>query len=104
MVPELVELVRTLDCTSAVLDGETLALDDSGRLRPFQEMMSRFGTVDLPVRSEETADARPRTASASTPPTEPAVMKPLLHPDGNSDARVFGPGAVRSIGDLRGSS
>ncbi|WP_460957272.1 ATP-dependent DNA ligase [Parasphingorhabdus pacifica] len=42
-VPELVELVRGLDCRSIVLDGETLALTDSGRPRPFQETMARFG-------------------------------------------------------------
>ncbi|MFZ2177208.1 MAG: ATP-dependent DNA ligase [Rhodococcus sp. (in: high G+C Gram-positive bacteria)] len=42
-VPELVDLVANLDCTSTVLDGETLALNDSGRPRPFQETMSRFG-------------------------------------------------------------
>lgn len=42
-VPELVELVRGLDCRSIVLDGETLALTDYGRPRPFQETMSRFG-------------------------------------------------------------
>lgn len=42
-VPELVELVRALPCRSVVLDGETLALTDSGRPRPFQETMSRFG-------------------------------------------------------------
>ncbi|MFI8568912.1 ATP-dependent DNA ligase [Rhodococcus sp. NPDC078407] len=42
-VPELVELVLALPCESVVLDGETLALDDSGRPRPFQETMSRFG-------------------------------------------------------------
>ncbi|MCZ4522011.1 ATP-dependent DNA ligase [Rhodococcus ruber] len=42
-VPELVELVLALPCDSVVLDGETLALDDSGRPRPFQETMSRFG-------------------------------------------------------------
>ncbi|MFE3544155.1 ATP-dependent DNA ligase [Nocardia sp. NPDC059177] len=45
-VPELVELVRGLDCVSVVLDGETLALTDAGRPRPFQETMSRFATVD----------------------------------------------------------
>ncbi|GAA4612686.1 ATP-dependent DNA ligase [Saccharopolyspora hordei] len=45
-VPELVELVRGLDCRSVVLDGETLALDDGGRPRPFQETMSRFGSQD----------------------------------------------------------
>ncbi|MGV9410326.1 ATP-dependent DNA ligase [Nocardia sp. NPDC003693] len=44
-VPELVELVRGLDCTSVVLDGETLALNDAGRPRPFQETMSRFGAA-----------------------------------------------------------
>ena len=42
-VPELVELAAGLPCTSAVFDGETLALTDSGRPRPFQETMSRFG-------------------------------------------------------------
>ncbi len=42
-VPELLELVRGLPCDSVVLDGETLALTDEGRPRPFQETMSRFG-------------------------------------------------------------
>ena len=46
-VPELVELVRALPCTSVVLDGETLALDDDGKPRPFQETMSRFGAQDV---------------------------------------------------------
>ncbi|MEU4740865.1 ATP-dependent DNA ligase [Actinosynnema sp. NPDC023658] len=44
-VPELVELVRGLPCTSVVLDGETLALTDDGKPRPFQETMSRFGAL-----------------------------------------------------------
>ncbi|MTE16624.1 ATP-dependent DNA ligase [Nocardia aurantiaca] len=44
-VPELVDVVRKLDCASVVLDGETLALNDSGRPRPFQETMSRFGAT-----------------------------------------------------------
>jgi DNA ligase-1 len=43
-VPELVELIRALPCDTAVLDGETLALDDDGRPRAFQDTMSRFGT------------------------------------------------------------
>jgi DNA ligase-1 len=43
-VPELVARVRELPCTSAVLDGETLALDDDGRPRKFQDTMSRFGS------------------------------------------------------------
>jgi DNA ligase-1 len=47
-VPELVERVRALPCRTVVLDGETLALDDDGRPRAFQDTMSRFGsdTVD----------------------------------------------------------
>jgi DNA ligase-1 len=44
-VPELVELVRALPCQSVVLDGETLALTDDGKPRPFQETMSRFGAT-----------------------------------------------------------
>jgi len=44
-VPELVRLVRALPCRSVVLDGETLALNDDGRPRPFQETMSRFGAT-----------------------------------------------------------
>jgi DNA ligase-1 len=38
-------LVRALPCESVVLDGETLALTDDGRPRPFQETMSRFGST-----------------------------------------------------------
>lgn len=45
-VPELVDLVRAMPCTSVVLDGETLALTDDGKPRPFQETMSRFGAQD----------------------------------------------------------
>jgi DNA ligase-1 len=43
-VPELAERVRALPCSTAVLDGETLALDDDGRPRAFQDTMSRFGS------------------------------------------------------------
>ena len=45
-VPELVDQVRALPCRTAVLDGETLALDDDGRPRAFQDTMSRFGSDD----------------------------------------------------------
>lgn len=43
-VPELAERIRALPCRTAVLDGETLALDDDGRPRAFQDTMSRFGS------------------------------------------------------------
>jgi DNA ligase-1 len=39
-VPELVELALSRPCRSAVLDGESLALTDDGRPRPFQQTMS----------------------------------------------------------------
>ncbi len=55
-VPELVAQVRTLPCTTAVLDGETLALDDDGRPRAFQDTMSRFGS-DPAGRTAEAAVA-----------------------------------------------
>lgn len=45
-VPELAALVRGLPCSSVVLDGETLALTDEGRPRPFQETMGIFGAAD----------------------------------------------------------
>ncbi|TLW91843.1 ATP-dependent DNA ligase [Saccharomonospora piscinae] len=44
-VAELAALVRDLPCRAVVLDGETLALTDDGRPRPFQETMSRFGST-----------------------------------------------------------
>ncbi|MEY9862132.1 DNA ligase-1 [Catenulispora sp. GAS73] len=43
-LPEVVELARALPVTSAVLDGEALALAPDGRPRPFQETASRTGS------------------------------------------------------------
>ncbi|MFW0789863.1 ATP-dependent DNA ligase [Gordonia sp. CPCC 205333] len=43
-LPDIVSVVREFDCETVILDGETLMLDDSGRPRPFQETMSRFGS------------------------------------------------------------
>jgi DNA ligase-1 len=40
-VPELVEAARALAVRDVVLDGEAIALDDSGRPRPFQETAAR---------------------------------------------------------------
>ena len=42
-LPEVVELVRRLPVRDVILDGETLALDEDGGPRPFQETMARFG-------------------------------------------------------------
>jgi len=43
-LPEVVALARALPVTSAVLDGEALALAPDGRPRPFQETASRTGS------------------------------------------------------------
>ncbi|HEU4485526.1 MAG TPA: ATP-dependent DNA ligase [Povalibacter sp.] len=42
-VPEVISAVATIDARSIVLDGETVALDERGRPRPFQITMRRFG-------------------------------------------------------------
>jgi ATP-dependent DNA ligase I len=43
-VPEIVAVVRELECEAIVLDGEAIALTEEERPRPFQVTMSRFGT------------------------------------------------------------
>ncbi|HEY8717493.1 ATP-dependent DNA ligase [Pengzhenrongella sp.] len=48
-VPELVAVVRALPVRTVVLDGEALALDPSGRPRPFQETSARSATSDAEV-------------------------------------------------------
>jgi DNA ligase-1 len=52
-VPELVDRIRALPCRTAVLDGETLALDDDGRPRAVQDTMSRFGSGTGDPASDE---------------------------------------------------
>jgi DNA ligase-1 len=42
-VPEIVEVARALPATEVILDGETLALDEAGAPRAFQDTMARFG-------------------------------------------------------------
>jgi DNA ligase 1 len=42
-LPELVEVVRALPVDAVILDGETLALDEDGAPRAFQDTMARFG-------------------------------------------------------------
>lgn len=42
-VPEIVEAVRALPVSSAVLDGEAIALREDGAPQPFQVSMRRFG-------------------------------------------------------------
>lgn len=70
-VPDLVAVVRELPVRSVILDGETLTLFDDGRPRPFQDTMSRFGSM---------VNGDPGVADA------PALLRPFffdcLHLDG----------------------
>jgi DNA ligase 1 len=58
-VPEIVEAARSLPTHTLVLDGEAIAFDASGRPRPFQQTMRRFGRKldvstlrsELPIRA-----------------------------------------------------
>ncbi|MBF6333848.1 ATP-dependent DNA ligase [Nocardia transvalensis] len=77
-VPELVQLVAELPCESVVLDGETLALTDSGRPRPFQETMSRFALSD--PAAAVPASVPEDTARALRPPAVSSTRELLLHP------------------------
>ena len=43
-LPEVVSAARSLEATDLILDGEALALDESGRPRPFQETASTTST------------------------------------------------------------
>ena len=68
-LPEVVEAAQALDVETLVLDGEVIALDPSGRPRPFQETASRTGS------SVDVATLRQRTPLA-------AYFFDILHLDG----------------------
>ena len=69
-VPEVVELIASLPVSSAIFDGELIALHPDGRPKPFQETGSRTASrVD------------PAVARARTPLT--AYLFDLLHLDGS---------------------
>ncbi|HXT45332.1 MAG TPA: ATP-dependent DNA ligase [Pseudonocardiaceae bacterium] len=97
-VPELVELGCAVPCRSTVLDGESLALTDEGRPRPFQETMSNtsagvlvprffdclhldgFDLLDAPLA--ERLDALARVAA-------PYRMPGVVAPDGQQAAALL---------------
>lgn len=97
-VPELVELACALPCHATVLDGESLALTEEGRPRPFQETMSnasagllrpRFfdclhldGVDLLDAPLSERLDALERVAA-------PHRMPGVLAPDGDQAAALL---------------
>ncbi|OMH23556.1 ATP-dependent DNA ligase [Tersicoccus phoenicis] len=53
-LPDVVAAVRALPVRDVILDGETLALDEAGAPRPFQQTMSRFGTLADSAMAQET--------------------------------------------------
>ncbi|OMH32240.1 ATP-dependent DNA ligase [Tersicoccus sp. Bi-70] len=53
-LPDVVDAVRALPVRDVILDGETLALDEAGAPRPFQQTMSRFGTMADSATARET--------------------------------------------------
>jgi len=68
-VPEVVELIRSLRATSAIFDGELIALQPDGRPKPFQETGSRAASR-----------IAPEVARARAPLT--AYLFDVLHLDG----------------------
>jgi DNA ligase-1 len=81
-VPEVVAAVRALAAREIILDGEAMALDASGRPRPFQETSSRAAT----------RGARGAPTPASGPALTPYFFD-LLHVDGSD--LLDEPGRVR---------
>jgi DNA ligase 1 len=107
-VPEIVEAVQALPASSAVLDGEAIAFDETGRPRPFQVTMRRFGRRidveklrgELPIGAfffdclrvgassiaERTARERYRALTEAVPPS---LRMPRLVSASEDEARAF---------------
>ena len=76
-----------------MLDGETLALDDDGRPRPFQDTMSRFGaTADeraaAPVLLRPACTSTAPTSSTSRCPSRLDALAELLAEDAHCGCRA----------------
>ena len=72
-VPEVVAAVRALPARELVLDGEAIALDPSGRPRPFQETASRAATrgARRGVRARRGGDPGGTRSFGAVPATSP---------------------------------
>ncbi|MGW4465796.1 ATP-dependent DNA ligase [Micromonospora sp. NPDC004704] len=97
-VPEVVAAVRALPARELVLDGEAIALDATGRPRPFQETASRAATrgarrsatagLSAEVAAEQSATepvrsfgAAPAAPPAPTDPPTPAQLPVPARPE-----------------------
>lgn len=83
-LPEVVAQVRALPLREAILDGEAMLLDETGRPRPFQETSSRAATrgARAPARRKSTGSGEP--AAGQSPDTAgPASRIPSagVHPE-----------------------
>jgi DNA ligase-1 len=107
-VPEIVEAVQALPATSVVLDGEAIAFDRTGRPRPFQVTMRRFGRKldvhklrgELPIGAFFFDCLRIGNASIAERPTReryralaeavpPALCMPRLVTASEAEAQAF---------------
>ncbi|ASW56337.1 ATP-dependent DNA ligase [Plantactinospora sp. KBS50] len=83
-LPEVVAAVRALPARELVLDGEAIALDATGRPRPFQETASRAATRG--ARRRLAAGAASAAPAPSAPGSGTTTLTPyffdLLHLDG----------------------
>ena len=84
-LPDVVAAVRALPVREAVLDGEAMLLDETGRPRPFQETSSRAATRGAPGKGPRAGAGGPR-AGADSPQSPAGGLLPyffdLLHLDG----------------------
>jgi DNA ligase 1 len=91
-LPLVASTTLALSCESAVFDGEALAVDHTGRPRPFQDTMSQFGqdtpgSQDTPggqdtAQPQDTADSdEPALSQANSAQLAPFFFD-ILHLDG----------------------
>ncbi|SDT68426.1 DNA ligase-1 [Actinoplanes derwentensis] len=111
-LPEVVAAVRELPLRAAILDGEAMLTDDSGRPRPFQETSSRAATGRAATGRAATSRATVGGAASNRAATGGAVvggaavsgLRPyffdLLHLDGTD--LLDEPGRTRwaALGDV----
>lgn len=91
-VPEIVEQVRTLPCRTAVLDGETLALDAEGRPRSFH--------VEAGLAQQDSANSARTWAGATLQPTWALPTCVTVHVAAVDDARRSATAAPSSCGEV----
>ncbi|MEO3930907.1 ATP-dependent DNA ligase [Micromonosporaceae bacterium B7E4] len=104
-VPEVVAAVRSLPARELVLDGEAIALDASGRPRPFQETASRAATrgARRAVRDEVTL-AQGDTGAARVDRTPRDTTELVDRAPGPSGAIDSAPGVARAVDGAPGAS